>query len=121
MSSSPPASSVIDVTINERAEDRRRDFTPFQVDVEASPRDHGTLRGLVRRPTPDHREILTEVELSTVEGVVGDSWLTRGSSRTPDGSANPDSQVTLMSVRVLAAVEPDQSRWHLAGDQLLVD
>ena len=26
-----------------------------------------------------------------------------------------------MSVRVLAAIEPDESRWPLAGDQLLVD
>ena len=26
-----------------------------------------------------------------------------------------------MSVRVLAAIEPDKSRWALAGDQLLVD
>jgi MOSC domain-containing protein YiiM len=121
MTSSPSASPVIDVTINERIEDRGRDFTSFRADIEASPRDHGTLRGLVRRPARDRREILTEVELNTVEGVAGDDWLSRGSSRTPDGSANPDSQITLMSVRVLAAVEPDQSRWHMAGDQLLVD
>jgi MOSC domain-containing protein YiiM len=121
MSRSPLASSLIDVTINERVEDRRRDFTSSQVDVAASPRDHGTLRGLVRRPARDRREILDEVELNTVEGVAGDDWLRRGSSRTPDGSANPDSQITLMSVRVLQAIEPDASRWHLAGDQLLVD
>jgi hypothetical protein len=121
MTTASAAPAVIDCTITERIEDRGRDFTPFRADVEASPRDHGTLRGLVRRPTPDHREILTEVELNTVEGVAGDSWLTRGSSRTADGSANPDSQITLMSVRVLAAIEPDQSRWALAGDQLLVD
>jgi MOSC domain-containing protein YiiM len=56
-----------------------------------------------------------------VEGVVGDSWLSRGSSSRPDGSANPEAQVTIMSVRVLAAIEPDRARWALAGDQLLVD
>jgi MOSC domain-containing protein YiiM len=121
MTTAPLASSVIDVTLTERIEDRGRDFAPFRADIAASPRDRGTLQGLVRRPARDRREILTEVELNTVEGVAGDDWLTRGSSRTPDGSSNPDSQVTLMSVRVLAAIEPDESRWHLSGDQLLVD
>jgi MOSC domain-containing protein YiiM len=29
--------------------------------------------------------------------------------------------VTLINVRVLEAIEPDRSRWPLAGDQLLVD
>jgi hypothetical protein len=121
MATSPPASSVIDVTITERIEDRGRDFAPFRAYVQASPGDHGTLRGIVRRPARDRRETLSKVELNTVEGVAGDDWITRGSSRTPDGSANPDSQVTLVSVRVLAAIEPDESRWHLSGDQLLVD
>ena len=116
-----PASEVIDATITERATDRERDFTPFVADVEASPRENGRLHAIVRRPTPEHRERLAEVRLDEIEGVTGDSWLTRGSSRTPDGRANPDSQVTLISVRVLAAIEPDESRWALAGDQLLVD
>jgi MOSC domain-containing protein YiiM len=121
MTTPPSASAIIDATITERVEDRGRDFSPFVAHVAASPRDHGTLRALVRRPERDRREILEAVELDPIEGVVGDSWLARGSARTPDGSANPDSQVTLMSVRVLAAIEPDESRWVLAGDQLLVD
>ena len=62
-----------------------------------------------------------EAILDEVEGVVGDGWRARGSSRMPDGSANPDAQVTIMSTRVLAAIEPDRSRWPLAGDQVLVD
>jgi hypothetical protein len=121
MTTQTPASSVIDATITDRIEDRGRDFSPFRADIQASPRTSGVLQGIVRRPDRDRREILTAVELNTVDGVAGDSWRTRGSSRTPDGSANPDSQVTLMSVRVLAAIEPDPSRWHLSGDQLLVD
>ena len=65
--------------------------------------------------------VVDEVVIDVVEGVVGDTWRVRGSSRTPDGLGHPDSQVTLMSTRVLAAIEPDPSRWPLAGDQLLVD
>jgi hypothetical protein len=48
-------------------------------------------------------------------------WLERGSSSSPDGSAQLDSQVTLISTLVLAAIEPDPGRWPLAGDQLYVD
>ena len=45
----------------------------------------------------------------------------RGSTRTPDGNRNPESQVTLISTRVLRAIEQDTDRWPLAGDQLYVD
>ena len=49
-------------------------------------------------------------------------WLRRGSKRTPDGSANPDAQLTLMSARVVDLVAAgDRERWALAGDQLYVD
>ncbi len=65
--------------------------------------------------------MVTEAVIDLVEGVVGDDWRARGSKSRPDGSANPDAQVTIMSTRVLAAIEPDRSRWPLAGDQLLVD
>ena len=39
----------------------------------------------------------------------------------PDRSPDPDDQLTIMSTRVLAAIEPDRARWPLAGDQLYVD
>ena len=116
-----PTSDLIDATVVERVPDRGRDFTSFVADVEASPRDRGVLRTIVRRPERDRREVVGEATLDLETGVVGDDWLARGSSTTPDGRANPDSQLTIMSVRVLAAVEPDASRWPLAGDNLLVD
>ncbi len=116
-----PASEVIDATLTDRVPDRERDFSPFMAGVEASPRDHGTLHAIVRRPERDRREVVNEATLDLETGLVGDDWLARGSSSQPDGRANPDSQLTIMSVRVLAAIEPDESRWALAGDQLLVD
>ena len=115
------ASEVIDATLVERVPDRERDFTPFVADVVASPRDHGLLHAIVRRPQRDRREVVGEATLDLESGLVGDDWLARGSSSQPDGRANPESQLTIMSVRVLAAIEPDESRWALAGDQLLVD
>jgi hypothetical protein len=98
-----------------------RDLDRHLDDVHAAPRDGGRLELIVRRPAVDEREILDSAELDVERGLVGDGWLVRGSRSTPDGSANPDAQLTIMSTRVLAAIEPDRSRWPLAGDQLYVD
>jgi MOSC domain-containing protein YiiM len=89
--------------------------------VRAAPRDVGTVELIVRRPTAAEREVIAEAELDVTRGLVGDNWLTRGSKRTKDGSANPEQQLTLMSVRAIAAIEADRERWPLAGDQLFVD
>ena len=75
----------------------------------------------MRRPAVDERESLEVARLDAAVGLEGDGWFDRGSSRMPGGRANPESQVTLMSTHVLAAIEPDPSRWRLAGDQLYVD
>ena len=98
-----------------------RDLDVHLDDVRSAPRDAGRLELIVRRPAVDAREVLEQAVLDDAEGLVGDGWLARGSSRTPDGSANPDAQLTIMSTRVLAAIEPDRARWPLAGDQLYVD
>jgi len=89
--------------------------------VLGSPRDAAPLELIVARPGPGEREILDEAVLDPANGVVGDTWLARGSRSTPDRSADPAAQLTLMSTRVLAAIEPDRARWPLAGDQLYLD
>jgi hypothetical protein len=95
-----------------------RDFTEHTDAVLASPRDDAVVELIVRRPERDVREVLADARLDPVEGLVGDGWLARGSKSTPDRSADPLSQLTIMNTRVLAAIEPDRSRWPLAGDQL---
>ena len=58
--------------------------------IRQSPTDNGVLMLIVRRPRVEAREVLTEAELDVTVGLVGDSWRTRGSSRTADGTAHPD-------------------------------
>ena len=89
--------------------------------ITASPHDDGTLELIVRRPAENEREVVAEAELDVDEGLVGDMWKRRGSSRTPDGSANPDAQVTMMNANAADAVAGSRERWPLAGDQLFVD
>jgi MOSC domain-containing protein YiiM len=76
---------------------------------------------IVRRPDVDQREVLPQAELSLEEGMVGDNWRARGSHSTPDGSADPNTQLTLMNSRVIQALAQEQAFWPLAGDQLFVD
>ena len=90
-------------------------------EIRRAPRDEGTLELIVRRPEVDEREVLDAGELNLEVGLVGDSWITRGSSRTPDGSAHPDMQLNIMNSRVTALVAQHKDRWQLAGDQLYLD
>lgn len=89
--------------------------------VRSSPADNGVVQLIVRRPFMEAREVLDEAELTPKEGLVGDMWRVRKSTSTPDGSPNPDRQLTLINARIisLCAITPD--RWKLAGDQLFVD
>lgn len=89
--------------------------------IQQSPKAEGTLALIVRRPQVDAREVLPEGQLNLIEGLAGDTWNQRGSSRTPDGSPHPDMQLNLMNVRVIEAIAGNMKRWPLAGDQLYVD
>ena len=89
--------------------------------IRESPRDHGRLVLVVRRPEIGRRELLEEAMLDQVTGLAGDNWLARGSTSMPDGSANPRKQVTVMNARVAELVAGGTNRMPLAGDQLYVD
>jgi hypothetical protein len=85
--------------------------------VGRSPIDDGRVEVIVRRPAEDQRELLTEAELSTYAGLVGDRWsVARGGTRP-----NPEAQLTLMNARVAALVAGCADHGGLAGDQLYVD
>jgi hypothetical protein len=89
--------------------------------IRQSPKDEGVLELIVRRPCTDEREVLAHAELHLVDGLVGDSWKMRSSSRTPDGSPHPEMQLNIINARAIALVAQDKERWQLAGDQLYVE
>jgi hypothetical protein len=90
-------------------------------EIRRSPKDEGILELIVRRPSLGAREVLDEGELDVAEGLVGDTWSTRGSRRSKDGLAHPEMQLNIMNSRVIALVAQARERWHLAGDQLFMD
>jgi len=90
--------------------------------VRASPADGGTLELIVRRPVVDARELLDAGELSLVEGLVGDSWKDRPSSRSDDGGPHPEMQLNIINARLSSLIAGgDADTRALAGDQLHVD
>lgn len=89
--------------------------------IRQSPKDEGTVAMIVRRPNIGEREVLTEGFLDLEQGLVGDNWLARGSKLTPDKTAHPEMQLTVMNAQTIALVAQDKERWALAGDQLYFD
>jgi MOSC domain len=90
-------------------------------EIRMSPQDAGTLKLIVCRPDVGVRNVPESAELDPAHGLVGDSWKTRGSSQTLDGSPDPDKQLNIMNSRAVALVAQHPDRWPLAGDQLYVD
>jgi MOSC domain-containing protein YiiM len=89
--------------------------------IRLAPKNYGVLKLIVRRPQEDGRETIQQAELSRTEGLVGDNWRMRGNRHMPGGSANPQTQITIMNARSAALVAQTPDRWPLAGDQLYVD
>jgi hypothetical protein len=89
--------------------------------IRRSPADLGRIELIVARPAVGQRLVLAEAGLDPACGLAGDTWAVRGSSRTADGSAHPDMQLTLMNARAALLVAGDPGRRPLCGDQLYVD
>lgn len=89
--------------------------------IRQSPKDNGMLEMIVKRPQINERERLDEGTLDPTEGLLGDNWKIRGSSRMEDGSAHPEMQLNIMNARSIALLAQDKDRWQLAGDELFID
>ena len=82
-------------------------------EIQRSPREHGSLAMIVRRPKSGEREVLEAGELDVEHGLVGDRWA--------QGKRRRANQLTLINSRLAALVAQSRDRWSLAGDQLYVD
>jgi MOSC domain-containing protein YiiM len=110
--------------VAERADEQHRavdELARGLVEMRTAPAARGVVRLIVRRPDVDAREVLQEAQLDVVEGLVGDTWRSRGNRHTPDGSADPEAQITVVNARAIAHIAGSVDRWPLAGDQLYVD
>jgi hypothetical protein len=88
-------------------------------EVRLAPSEAGTIELIVCRPQIDARRVLDEAELRPGQGLIGDDWHVKPSSKL--GRPNPDAELTIMSARAAALIAGERERWPLAGDQLYVD
>ncbi len=97
-------------------------ITERVAELPAAPADNGVVASLVIRPETDERQTVSSVHVIPGQGIVGDNYVARGSSKTPDGKAHPEAQICMMNASVLDILaDGDTSKWALAGDQILVD
>lgn len=89
--------------------------------LRTAPVDAGTLELVVRRPRNGEREILGQGVLDEADGLVGDNWLARATSRSVESGRHLDAQLNVMSARMVSLLADTDEERALAGDQLYVD
>ena len=89
--------------------------------LRAAPADEGTVHLVVRRPDLGEREILEEGLLHTADGLVGDNWLSRATSRAVADGRHLDAQINVMSARMVGLLADTAEEQAFAGDQLFLD
>lgn len=90
--------------------------------VEAAPKDVGTVRLVVARPAVNERVVLDVGVLDLDEGLIGDSWKDRPSSRMKEDVPHPRMQLNVMSWPMAEFLAfGDEERVPHAGDQLYLD
>ena len=86
-----------------------------------SPKDNGTLAGIVIRPEKGVRRELDSCELSLALGTHGDRWAKGCWKTTEDGLPHPDVQICIMNARCIALIAQERGNWAPAGDNLFID
>ena len=76
---------------------------------------------VVRRPAVGAREILDDGALDEADGLLGDNWLSRATSRAIAEGRHLDAMITVMSSRMIGLLGDTTDARALAGDQLYVD
>lgn len=97
------------------------ELAEFLPTLDATAKDRGTVKLIVRRPAVGEREVLDVGRLDPAYGLQGDTWIERGSKRTSDGSSHPDMQLNVMSHPMVEFLAQDPALEPLAGDQLYLD
>ena len=67
---------------------------------------------IVRQPRSTSARCSPSAPSTSDTGLVGDTWQVRGSTRTPDGSAHPGMQLTVINSRAILLVAQDPDSAH---------
>jgi len=87
----------------------------------AAPKDHAPITQLCFRPARNRRSFPDRLSVTRAEGIPGDRWLTEPWQRLPDGTPDPDIQISILPSRVLALVWQDGDETPHPGDTIIAD
>jgi MOSC domain-containing protein YiiM len=88
-------------------------FDKWFEDLPSSPRERGSVRRCVLRPSPGERRTPEAIELRPGQGAVGDGW--------NDQHESTENEISLINVHVIESLAGDSARTALSGDNLQVD
>ena len=89
--------------------------------VLAAPKDDGPVTQLCFRPARHQRDFPGHLRVTRAEGIPGDRWLSEPWQRLPDGSPDPDIQISILPSRVLALVWQEGDDSLHPGDTIIAD
>ncbi len=87
----------------------------------AAPKDKGPITQLCTRPMRNHRAFPPALTVTCASGIPGERWLTEPWLRLPDGSPDPDIQISVLAARVLGLVWRDGEDIPHPGDPIVAD
>lgn len=90
-------------------------------DILAAPKDESRVRQLTFRPKPNQREHPKSLRFTRDEGVPNERWRKAPWLKLPDGSPDPDIQVSILPARVHDLVRPDPEASVHPGDTIIAD
>ena len=86
-----------------------------------APKDHAPILTLCVRPAEGERTFVSQLELDTKLGVVGDRWSRKTWLHTAEGNPDPRIQVCLLGSRVLQLIRRDPDAMTYPGDNIIAD
>lgn len=89
--------------------------------VRAAPKTDAPVESLCFRPGFNQRQFPDQLHLTRASGVPGERWLTQPWLRLPDGSPDPNIQVSILPLRVLNLVWTDRETMPHPGDTIIAD
>jgi len=87
----------------------------------AAPKTDSRVEQLCFRPARNQRTFPDQLTLTRAQGVPGERWLTEPWLRLPDGSPDPNIQVSILPLRVLNLVWAETDAEPHPGDTIIAD
>ncbi len=90
-------------------------------DILAAPKDNAPIHSLCLRPARGERAFPESITMTRAVGIPGERWATEPWLKLPDGSPDPQIQVSILPLRVMNLVWRDRVNTPHPGDPIVAD